>query len=123
MASVEVLVGKTLLDVRGLEAGSERVEFVCDDGTSYRMYHLQDCCESVLVEEVIGDVADLIETPVLAAEESSNHENRDEIDDSCTWTFYRFQTAKGSLTLRWFGTSNGYYSESVDFEQIEERRS
>ncbi len=33
-------------------------------------------------------------------------------------TFYRLQTIKGSVQLRWFGESNGCYSESVEFEQV-----
>lgn len=33
--------------------------------------------------------------------------------------FYKFSTIKGSVTVRWCGTSNGYYSTRVKFKKIE----
>jgi hypothetical protein len=71
---------------------------------------------------VIGDLTDLVGSPILLAEEvSSEAENNEKGEDdygSFTWTFYRFATIKGTVTVRWYGSSNGYYSESVSFDEV-----
>lgn len=124
MADFSVLLGKTLARIEGAERGSDRIVISTTTGERFVMWHRQDCCESVEVEDVCGDVADLIGSPILSAEEVT-HENEDPpgvtVEDmyreSFTWTFYKLATIKGSVTIRWLGESNGYYSESVDFEE------
>jgi hypothetical protein len=55
----------------------------------------------------------------VEAEEVSNYEGEDTGDESYTWTFYRFRTLKGSVSVRWYGSSNGYYSESVSVDVVD----
>ena len=110
------LVGKTLTKI---DNNGDELVFHCADGAVYRMYHSQDCCESVSIEEIIGDITNLIGTPIIMADESTNSDNPKETsDESFTWTFYKFATVKGYVTIRWYGESNGYYSETVDFKKL-----
>lgn len=118
------LLGKTLTAIEGMEVGSERVTFHTSDGREFRMFHSQYCCESVSIEDINGDVEDLLDSPITLAEESTSDENpegvRKKYQDSFTWTFYRLGTNKGTVVLRWYGESNGYYSERVTFESDDE---
>lgn len=116
------LVGKTIISIDGAEHNSEQIKIYCDDGSVYMMSHYQDCCENVDVEDVCGDIEDLLNTPILdAREETSTHQPPPPSEyepESYTWTFYILRTIKGSVTIRWYGSSNGYYSESVNFELL-----
>jgi hypothetical protein len=114
----ETLEGQVLSEISGGEQHSEEIIFTTVNGGKYKMYHQQDCCESVDVEEIIGDLDDLIGTPILLAEEVSETGGYEDFGSS-TWTFYKLSTIKGHVTIRWLGVSNGYYSESVSFVELE----
>jgi hypothetical protein len=108
------LVGGVIIEIKGLQSGSDEIIFVLKDGRKLTMYHDQDCCENVAVEDFEGDILDMLNTPILKAEMSTNQNDPEEdAGDSFTWTFYKLATIKGSLDIRWYGTSNGYYSEEV----------
>jgi hypothetical protein len=144
----DTLVGETLSEIR-IDESKEYIVFVTDNGEVFKMFHPQFCCEIVQLEDVVGDIEDIIGSPILMAEEVSNNgEGRtdrnfkegdaerikvgywpkgvdkptDRAPDSYTWTFYKLGTIKGTVTLRWYGTSNGCYSESVDFVKCEEAK-
>lgn len=88
----------------------------------FRFYHEQDCCESVTIESIVGDLNDLVGEPLWMAEEVSSNppENFNPPQyESFTWTFYKFATTNGYVDVRWYGESSGYYSESVDFKVID----
>ena len=112
------LVGCVLRDVT---ASGDEFTLTLEDGTVARLFHGPQCCEHVELHDVNGDLADLVGTPIVIAEESSSSEEKpddwrpDHEPDSWTWTFYRLGTVKGTVVLRWLGQSNGYYSERVDF--------
>ena len=123
------LRGETFTDIYGLKEGSTQVVFVkSNQSEGYALFHEQDCCERVWLEDVCGDPKDLIGTPILSAEEVSSNDSFNEKlekeyseqdQGSHTWTFYKISTIKGSVTLRFFGASNGYYSEEVTTGQLE----
>lgn len=118
---ISELAGKTIISIDGLEEGSEEATFICSDGTKFFMYHEQDCCEVVSIDDVCGDVEDLIGSPILKAEEVCNDASdviREDADASATWTFYHIHTMRGTVTIKWYGTSNGYYSEKADFVKV-----
>lgn len=111
--TIDTLVGKTLTAV---SKSDDYLRFDCDNGDAYALYHSQDCCEYVRIEEVIGDLNDLVGHPILKAEEATSEGNPG--SESATWTFYTIATIKGTVVVRWLGESNGYYSESVHFAQV-----
>lgn len=94
--------------------GNDAIVFE-NDKYRFILAHDQDCCENVYIEDIVGDLEDLVGVPMLMAEESTNNENPlSNYDESFTWTFYKFATMKGYVDIRFYGSSNGYYSERVD---------
>lgn len=102
--------------------------FTDSKGAKYKMSHDSVCCESVWLEDVCGDLNDILDQELLLAEcVTQNLSNKelnqceiDNTDDCAQWTFYKLATLKNSVTLRWVGASNGYYSIDVDFECLTE---
>lgn len=119
------LKGHTIVKIQG-GVGDDEIIFTLKDGRQFMLYHEQDCCERVQVEDIVGDLDDLIGSPLTMAERISSDDDTSFVDtkdytyiESSTWTFYKLATIKGYVTIRWFGYSNGYYSEGVDFKEIE----
>jgi len=105
---IEDLKGKTFDSV---ESDSDGITFKNKD-EQYRLFHEQDCCEAVNLEDICGNIDDLVGSPIIEAEESCNSGEEKDYEHY-TWSFYKIGTVKGFVTLRWYGTSNGYYSETA----------
>lgn len=121
-----VLKGKVLKKIHG-GSGDGLIRFVTTENEVYEQYHDHECCESVYIESIVGDLNDLIGSPILVANENSDSNSPPpescgmgsfEGYESYTWTFYTLATIKGYVDIRWVGSSNGYYSESVSFRKL-----
>ncbi len=118
--NLKALVGQTVTAIDRKGGGEVLMRLHLADGSTMAFIHQQDCCESVSLDDVEGSDEDIIGSPITLAEEVSETpaEPADPLDKeygTFTWTFYRLATVKGYMTLKFYGTSNGYYSESVDF--------
>jgi hypothetical protein len=109
------MVGRVLESV---EETGERIVFNFNDGTACESYHSHDCCESVSVQETLGNIDDIIGSPILESVEDCESRGlpEPEYPDSWTWTRQRIRTAKGEVTFVWLGVSNGYYGETPYFQ-------
>ena len=111
-AKIEDMRGKVFTRVTGSIGGDQLVFETATE--RFVFFHSQDCCESVDINDITGDLEDLVGEPLLIAEEVSGATEPDvEHYESYTYTFYKFATRKGYVDVRWLGESNGYYSESV----------
>ncbi|CAB4141405.1 hypothetical protein UFOVP418_2 [uncultured Caudovirales phage] len=114
--ALDMMLGKTFASVESYSFDHfadkdlhDIMVFTTADNEQFIFNHWQDCCEGVYIEDIAGELNDLAGAPLVQCEEVINSPDR-----GTTWTFYKFATVKGSVTVRWLGESNGYYSESVD---------
>lgn len=128
----DIFLGKKISHI---EQNDDEILFIMNEmengkAIGYKMYHQQDCCESVEIVDVCGDLNDLIGSEIIIADERTNEDINagprektwysEKFDpESCTWTFYEIGTINGGVTITWFGNSNGYYSESVYIKKYE----
>ncbi|MFH1759875.1 MAG: hypothetical protein ABIA63_02115 [bacterium] len=120
------LLNQIILKISGAEKGHDEIIIELENGEKYKFYHEQRCCEIVKIADIDGDIQNLIGSPLLQAEAIIyDDETPDTVKVqkdllSWTWAFYKFATIKGYVTIRWYGDSNGCYSERVDFVEYNE---
>lgn len=115
----ENMIGKVFDNVVQVD---DEVHFYNNGDLMFKLFHEQDCCENVYIESIVGDLNDLTNNPITLAEVvyKNNHDQED-LDDCYdlfqTWSFFKFATVKGYADIRFFGSSNGYYSETADLKE------
>lgn len=120
------LIGQTFTSV----VNTGEAFILKNDEREYSIHHSQDCCESVYIDDVVGDLDDLTNTPItFATEEYNSDAPKSEtygegekahtyVDESSTWSFYKLGTVKGWVDIKFYGSSNGYYSETADLVRL-----
>lgn len=111
--SVSRLEGKTIIKLEQRN-GWRELWFFCSDGTVYAfypVYYREDLLWGLnyYLEDVEGDMACLLDTPILQAEKIRTETGMEEgfKDVFYEWTVYRILTKKGQVKLRFLGTSEG----------------
>lgn len=108
-----------------IEKTHDAIYFYQNNYHKYSLLHDQSCCEHVVLEDINGDINNLLNSEILLAEEASN---KQEIEDTFdpkqeyfheTWTFYKLATINGYVDIRWYGKSNGCYSEQAQLYEYE----
>jgi hypothetical protein len=64
------MLGRTFVSVD--QRDDEELIFTEADGSRFVFYHSQDCCEQVVIEEIVGDIGDLVGSPLVEAEKASS---------------------------------------------------
>jgi len=121
----EAMANGAIIDsIEGVEGHSERVviRFI-DGGYIELLHHHQDCCVAVALHDFEGDPEELSGAIVQSFEISVSYATKDPQanDESATWTFYKLETSKGGLWLRWLGEFNGFFSEAMSAEVTDDK--
>ena len=95
------LKGKTITSIDGSNSDDSDTIITTSDGSSYTLTHIQDCCEHVRVYGSVGNIDDILNAEVIAAEDTNPMDNPNAPDykiyDSATWTQFRIVTNKGTF--------------------------
>ena len=113
MFDIHELEGKVLKEIDFKTNNlNDEITFKTNDDRVFKLYHSQECCESVVINNIKGELDDLLGSPILKVEKWINKR------DNETWTLYKLETETSIVEITWLGESNGYYSESVDFCEV-----
>jgi hypothetical protein len=107
----ESLKDKIIKNIK-INTKEDEILFIDSDDKKYLMWHDQDFNERMYIENICGDLDDILNSPILFVDETiiDNKESHEK------FTFYRLATTKGSVTVRWCGEYNSRSSVSFGVE-------
>lgn len=108
---ISILNDETIESVVGLAEGSDEVLFITKSKKAVALYHIQRCSATIDLHSFECDIDDFRGAVVIDAECVETVKLVKSRHKSENWSFYRINTTKGSLVLRWCGDS--YYSDEV----------
>ena len=118
LIEMDKLVGKVFVSYEICQY-KEFIKFFDCEGNCYIFYHDIECCEQVYIDDICGDLDDLLFTAILKSEMISSEMSEDELNQKEAynewgeWYFYKLDTIKGGVTLRWCGISTNYSTKVV----------
>lgn len=104
--SISSLIGKTFTSVHHED---DSVIFE-NDIIFIRLAHIRQCCETVWLEDVNGDLSDLENAPILRAEEKYGK------SEDQSWYFYTLATKNGYVDLRFCAEYPTMYSTDATLD-------
>ncbi|MDL2250486.1 hypothetical protein LJC51_07535 [Lachnospiraceae bacterium OttesenSCG-928-J05] len=99
------------------QAFDYELHFYLENGKHYKFFHDPVSDESALITDITGNLDDL-RGQLIIAELVDNYDEMDSYGDIFEWTFYKFATAKGYVTVRWEGHGTTWYSTSVELVEV-----
>lgn len=108
-AELSDMIGAEFVSVKRINPDyQDTIRFACADGRVFLMTHFNLCCESVDIEEIHGELSDLVGGRVVDAYCATGD------SEAGQWTFYRISTERATVSIRWWANDN-YYSVDVHF--------
>ncbi|MDE2425647.1 MAG: hypothetical protein KGO96_07050 [Elusimicrobia bacterium] len=114
------LVGKTVVKVvkeTGSTRGTDAICLIMDDSTNILVVLDGDCCSGSYFEDK-NQFDELIGSKITEVLEEEDRTEDNGAWERIIWSFLKFTTDKGHVTIDWRNESNGYYSGWVKFFKI-----
>lgn len=105
---------KSISFIEESEDESQRVVFNTKGGNVFQISHIRDCCESVVLSSIKGNLSNLLNEKIISCTYYREYSICEE-----DFQFYKLETRKGIVEFVWHGDGSDCNSSTdVDFSQI-----